>query len=111
MLARAGRIESDEIRYHPDRNILLRAMGTEWEKPMYEIDALDPKTEYDAFLLCSDGFWEYIDETKMCSLQRSAHNVEEWMSAMIEIVKTNGFNHNMDNYTAIAVMKNNKMEG
>ena len=107
MLALAGRIEPEEIRHHPERNVLLRALGTEWEKPMYEIEKLDPKTDYDAFLLCSDGFWEYIDENKMSSLQMGAHNTNEWLNTMIEEVKANGFNHIMDNFTAIAVMKDN----
>ena len=107
MLALAGRIGPEEIRHHPERNVLLRALGTEWEKPMYEIEKLDPKKDYDAFLLCSDGFWEYIDESKMKSLLISALNTDEWLDAMIDVVKANGFNHKMDNFTAIAAMKNN----
>ena len=53
-------LREEQERHHPERNVLLRAMGTEWEKPMYEIDLLDSKSKYDAFLLCSDGSYSGI---------------------------------------------------
>ena len=103
MLGFAREIKEKQIRNHPDRNRLLRVMGIEWEKPMYELAEQTQLEKYQAFLLCSDGFWELIDEKQMCKLLKNSSTVEEWMQAMVEVIKQNGIGKNMDNYTAIAL--------
>lgn len=103
MLVFAREIKEKQIRNHPDRNRLLRVMGIEWEKPMYELAEQTQLEKYQAFLLCSDGFWELIDEKQMCKLLKNSSTVEEWMQAMVEVIKQNGIGKNMDNYTAIAL--------
>ena len=103
MLVFAREIKEKQIRNHPDRNRLLRVMGIEWEKPMYELAEQTQLEKYQAFLLCSDGFWELIDEKQMCKLLKNSSTVEEWMQAMVEVIKQNGIGKNMDNYTAIAI--------
>lgn len=37
MLAAAHEIREKEIRFHPDRNRLLKVMGTDWDEPEYEV--------------------------------------------------------------------------
>ena len=103
MLVFAREIKEKQIRNHPDRNRLLRVMGIAWEKPMYELAEQTQLEKYQAFLLCSDGFWELIDEKQMCKLLKNSSTVEEWMQAMVEVIKQNGIGKNMDNYTAIAL--------
>ena len=61
MLAMAGEISEHEIRRHPDRNRLLRALGDENEEVRFVRSDFEIK-EGDAFLLCSDGFWEEVEE-------------------------------------------------
>lgn len=77
MLVFAREIKEKQIRNHPDRNRLLRVMGIEWEKPMYELAEQTQLEKYQAFLLCSDGFWELIDEKQMCKLLKNSSTVEE----------------------------------
>ena len=60
-------------------------------------------TEHTSFLLCSDGFWELIDERHMCKTLKKAKTPEEWLQNMRQIVLKNGRGTNMDNYSAIAV--------
>lgn len=103
MLVLSKEIKESEIRNHPQRNIILRVMGIEWDKPMYELMTPIPLKKCQAFLLCSDGFWELIDEKDMCHLLRKTSSPEEWVQKMAEIVKRNGINKKMDNYSAIAV--------
>jgi len=107
MLALSGEISEDEIRKHPDRNILLRAMGTEWDKPMYELQEPVVLSECKAFLLCSDGFWEYISENEMITLLNRSITAEEWLDAMADLVKCNGLESKMDNFSAIAIINQN----
>lgn len=103
MLVLSGEIKECEIRNHPDRNILLRVLGVEWEEPLYELMAPIPLKKCQAFLLCSDGFWELIEEKDMCALLKKADTVEEWLKNMTAVAKENGLGRNMDNYSAIAV--------
>ena len=103
MLALSHDIKESEIRFHRDRNIVLRVMGIEWENESYELAKPLPLKKYSAFLLCSDGFWELIDEKKMCDFLKASGSVDEWLEMMTDEVKKNGKNKNADNFSAIAV--------
>lgn len=103
MLVTIGEIKEEEIRNHPDRNRLLRVMGMEWEGPEYQIAEKIPLRFGQAFLMCSDGFWELIEEECMVKLLRQASSVEEWMDRMAAQVQKNGEGREMDNYSAVAV--------
>lgn len=103
MLVLSGDIKESEIRNHPDRNIVLRVMGVDWDEPMFELEASMPLKKCNAFLLCSDGFWELIEEPQMCACLKAAASPEEWLRMMTAEVKQNGVGRNMDNYSAIAV--------
>ena len=103
MLAVSGDIKESEIRGHKDRNILLRVLGIDWEEPMYELMRPIPLRKCQAILCCSDGFWELIDEEKMCDLLKSSSTANEWIEKMKRVVLTNGVGKNMDNNSAIAI--------
>lgn len=104
MLVLAKDIKEKEIRNHPDRNKLLRVMGIEWGANSYEISKKIKRKDKYAFLLCSDGFWELIEEEKMELFLKNSSNSEEWLEKMTEEVKKNGAGKNMDNFSAITVM-------
>ena len=108
MLVFSKEIKESQIRNHPDRNVLLRVMGIDWEEDMYEVMSPIPQKKCQAFLLCSDGFWELIEENDMCSSLKKASSAEEWLSMMLETVKANGEGRDMDNFSAIAVLKKRK---
>ena len=103
MLAMAGDIKEKHIRQHPDRNRLLRVMGVEWESSRYELSEWNDLQPGDAFLLCSDGFWEPIVEKEMCKLLKKSNDAKTWLDAMSERVQQNGAGTDMDNNSAIAV--------
>ena len=103
MLALSGEIKEQEIRNHPDRNMLLRVLGAEWQEPQYDMMKPISLRKVQAVLICSDGFWELIDEQSMCQCLKDSNNVQEWLNTMRTIVEINGKDHNMDNYSAIAI--------
>lgn len=105
MLVMTGDIKESEIRNHPDRNILLRVMGVKWEEPMYEWMRPIPLWKCQAFLLCSDGFWELIEEKQMCELLKQSDTPQQWLDQMVQVVQANGVGRNMDNFSAIAVWR------
>jgi serine/threonine protein phosphatase PrpC len=104
MLYLSKEIKENEIRNHPDRNMLLRVMGSEWKGTMYEVFKPLNLKQFQAFLLCSDGFWELITENEMCELLKKTSTVEEWLDAMAKVVQKNGIDKEMDNYSAIAIL-------
>ena len=105
MLVISHEIEEKDIRYHPDRNILLRVIGVEWDERMYQLLNPIPLSKFDAALLCSDGFWELIEEEDMEALLRTSKNADEWLKKMQDVVMRNGEHKEMDNNSAIAIMK------
>ena len=104
MLVLAGEIKEKEIRRHPDRNHLLRVMGAEWGAQKYDIAPPRALKECQAFLLCSDGFWENITEKEMAKCLRKCTGARDWVERMTEIVHQNGNVGEMDNHSAIAVI-------
>ncbi len=103
MLVAAGQIKEKQIRNHPDRNRLLRVLGIDWDAPKYQIGEMTAREGSQAFLLCSDVFWELIDEKKMQHCLKKAKTPGQWLTLMEEIVNKNGQGKNMDNYSAVAV--------
>lgn len=103
MLVFSGQIKEEEIRDHEDRNKVLRVLGTPWEGPSYEIGEPVALTGDQAFLLCSDGFWELITEKEMEKTLKQSKSVAQWMNKMEKIVEKNGADREMDNYSAVCV--------
>ena len=104
MLALAGDVKEKDIRCHPDRNRLLRVMGVKWDSPRYEVSDVMSLKSKDAFLLCSDGFWEQIIEKDMCKLLKKSSDAGKWIESMSAVVKENGKTRDMDNNSAIVIM-------
>ena len=106
MLALTGEINDSEIRNHPERNIVLRVMGDVWNEDTYEKMKPISLRKCQAFLLCSDGFWELIEEAEMERLLQETNSAGEWVNEMAKVVASNGRGRNMDNNSAIAVRIN-----
>lgn len=103
MLVISGEIKEKEIRHHPDRNRLMRVLGIKGESSKPEIGPVGKLSSYQAFLLCTDGYWELIDEKTMEQFLKKSSTPEEWLEKMNEEISSNGKDLEMDNYTAIAV--------
>ena len=100
-LVAAGEITRAEIRDHPDRNRLLRALGKSGEirATVSEARPIEPG---DVFLLCSDGFWEYVLETEMETDLEATDSPDAWLAAM-ERRLLDRVPGDHDNYSALAV--------
>ena len=57
----------------------------------------------EAFLLCTDGFWEWIEEKEMLSTLKRAQSPGKWLRLMEKELLKNGTGKGMDNYSAITV--------
>ena len=104
MLASAGEIKEKNIRFHPDRNRLLRALGEGSAVVDYDMYSMNLSPNIDGILICSDGFWEYVDEREMIRTLYRAGSAAEWVSAMEDSLLKNGKDHTKDNYSAIGIV-------
>lgn len=111
MLVLAKELKEKKIRNHPDRNRLLRVLGARNIELKVDFSDIKDVDECQAFLMCSDGFWECITERKMVKFLRKSKTVEEWLSMMVKEVEKNGKGTNMDNNSAIAVWVNENRSG
>ena len=102
LLAKAGEIKASEIRFHEDRNRLLRSIGCEGLVRPYLEKTPTPIFSGDAFLLCTDGFWEYVFENEMEDDLKQAATAEEWLITMEQRLLGRAPERN-DNYSAIAI--------
>jgi serine/threonine protein phosphatase PrpC len=103
VLALSKQIKNSEIAAHPDRNRLLRAVGDKWDKPKYELSKEISLRKGMAFLLCTDGIWEYLCDDAL--LPPKGESAEGWLSAIIYKAEQTGLKTGeMDNYSAITIM-------
>jgi len=71
-MVKRGAISADEARHHPDKNVIVRALGARgdvevatWQKPL----ALRPG---DTFLMCSDGLYDVVEDNELFDAVRGA---------------------------------------
>lgn len=97
-----GEISVHEIRFHEDRNRVLRALGGDNAKADVS-ECVSVVEGEDAFLLCTDGFWEYVYENEMEEQLRLCDGPKDWIKRMEKILRTRVPKDN-DNFTAAALI-------
>ena len=102
MRALSGQIRESQIAHHPDRSRLLNALGGDTENLKIDL-TIQMADSWQAMLLCSDGFWEYVPQGQMQRTLRYSHSCGEWLAQMEKSALKNGRRSVMDNYSAIAV--------
>ena len=75
-----GEISYMDIYHDDDRSSLLRALGKLPCKPEAGQARLRPG---DAFLLCSDGFWEHVYQEEMLADLLKAETPKQWAEGML----------------------------
>ncbi|MET1083874.1 MAG: PP2C family serine/threonine-protein phosphatase [Burkholderiales bacterium] len=98
----AGFLDPGSVRTNPKRSVLTAAMGNAEECNPAVPDAPTALTGEEAFLMCSDGFWEYVDEQCMEEQLGRAPGPEAWLNALEAELKRKARPRH-DNYSAIAV--------
>ncbi|WP_244830349.1 PP2C family serine/threonine-protein phosphatase [Caballeronia sp. TF1N1] len=98
----ANLLDTRDARGHPRRNVLFSALGTADDLSIAASDDPFPVADGDAFLLCTDGFWEYLDESAMIAAIGRAQTPADWLDVMVTHLRENA-RPNHDNFTASAV--------
>ncbi len=105
----AGFIKPDEARHHPRKNQLLAAMGMEEAMPVHVTPQPDSVQDGDAYLLCTDGWWDHLDLEDLEDTLLDTESAQAWLDKMADLVVQRQ-KPNQDNYTAVAVWVGNPGE-
>ena len=74
----AGEITREQIPFSPDRSRVLRVLGNEEVNPEISgVIHLQPGMH--AFLLCTDGFWEYLQDTEIWLDLQKSRTPDQWV--------------------------------
>ncbi len=93
---REGLISPDEIKNHPMRHVIFRAVGIREEMT---IDLLQGKTQpADLFLLCSDGLTDMIEDDQILDVLCADTDFNHKTETLIESAKVAG---GLDNITVV----------
>jgi len=88
-----GLISSDNIRNHPLRNVILRAVG---ENRELALDLLKGRTfSGDLFLLCSDGLTDMVSDDQIRDILCSEIDIHQKTANLIEFAKVAGGDDNI----------------
>ena len=87
-LVASGYAGHGALRAHPQRHILLAAIGTENGMDVSTSDGAAALLAGDALLLCSDGLWEWIDEAQMEAALAATGRSEDWLATMCGVAAT-----------------------
>lgn len=102
-----GEITETQIRSDTDRSRLVRALGVDEEKIKPSVSliySVKKKDDVNAFLLCSDGFWQYVLEEEMEETLLRSNSPDEWLEEMQKILSSH-LGRGADNYSAIVLME------
>ncbi len=98
LLVSTGELTEEEARYHPRKNVLMRALGA--NDPI-EIDIFDVDPNIEGIFLCSDGLTNMLSEEQIEKILNSDLPIEE---AVVKLIKKSNSRGGTDNIT-IAYLK------
>ena len=101
-MVQAGLITLDQSHQHPQKNQLVAALGIEGEIEPHTVVRAVELLEGDAFLLCSDGWWEPFDGAAIAASLARALTPEDWLAEMRAQIASRA-KPRQDNFSAIAV--------
>lgn len=101
-LLQAGVISAEQLHTHPQKNQLISALGIEGEVEPHTVVRPVELMEGDAFLLCSDGWWDHFDAQALASTLARALTPRDWLDAMSAHIRAQR-KPRQDNFSAIAV--------
>ncbi len=97
-MVRNGDIRKEEARFHPNKNVVLRALCTQVSaQPDFYKVRVKPG---DYLLLCSDGLSDMLEESEMFKLVSEYDEVRDIAEKMVALANENG---GKDNITLVLI--------
>ena len=99
LLVSTGELTQEEAKYHPRKNVLMRALGA--NDPI-DIDIFDVETDVDGILLCSDGLTNMLTVEQIEKVLAEDRPIEDVVTKLINKANARGGNDNI----SVAYLKN-----
>ncbi|MEP6944306.1 MAG: Stp1/IreP family PP2C-type Ser/Thr phosphatase [Acidobacteriota bacterium] len=93
-MVKHGIISMDEARDHEDKNVILRAVGTQPQVEV-EVSAVFETEPGDTFLLCSDGLSDMINDDEIEAIMHTAADIHTAAEELIQAAKASGGHDNI----------------
>ena len=104
-LVQQGAISRESARFHPQRNIITRAMGV---APTVDVDVFERDwVEGDILLLCSDGLHGAVDDDDIAEVLASDFNLDAMCDLLVRRALNNG---GTDNVTLILIRREDEVQ-
>jgi PPM family protein phosphatase len=104
-LVDTGVLQAHQIKDHPKRSELRSALGIAAD--LLEVSAADSVEAVlagDVFLLCTDGLWEYLEDSVLETTLAQAATPGEWVKALAaEVHRAASGKTSHDNFSAVTV--------
>lgn len=92
-MIRAGELEREEARFHPDKNIITRAVGADREVlvDFFEVDL----EAGDVVLMCSDGLSNMVADEDIFKIIKKNKDVSGMADELVKVANHNGGKDNI----------------
>jgi PPM family protein phosphatase len=108
LLVNNGEITEEQSQSHPDRNILIKSLGSTTKLSNGYVQTLQDTIKHpslnlenlDILLLCSDGVWDLVGKPELTEIFSSAHDLQAAVDLTIQKVIDGGAS---DNATLLAL--------
>jgi PPM family protein phosphatase len=95
---RAGALAPEEAAQHPQRSVITRALGADWQ---IDIDVwTTPARTGDVILLCTDGLSGFVDDAAVARVLDGSESLNAAVHALVDAANAAG---GEDNITAVAL--------
>jgi len=93
-MVKLGIISKEEARTHEDKNVILRALGT---NPEVEVSLIEPfgVQTGDCYLLCSDGLYDLVRDEEIAAVLTQAEDIHAAGERLIALAKERGGHDNI----------------
>jgi protein phosphatase len=99
---RAGALAPEEAAQHPQRSVITRALGADWQ---VDVDVwTTPARAGDVILLCTDGLSGFVDDAAVARTLAEHVDLDAAVRALVDAANATG---GEDNITAVAVRLEN----
>lgn len=97
-----GMLDEEGARLHPQRNMLLSALGSVEEAPDITVSDRMRLLPGDVLLLCSDGVWEPLGDEVLVDTLHASRTPSQWTELLDAQVKSHA-KPGHDNYTVLTL--------
>lgn len=92
-LVRLGGLKSEDAKYHPEKNKITRAVGTQVG---VDVDTFEHRLEPgDKILMCTDGLTNMVGDDEIFEIIQGSRDLIEAAERLIEIANEHGGNDNI----------------